>query len=281
MARQRRIGSSAVQTPRSDKSRQEIVNLLTDSEIKRRIEIEFSGEALNFSSSTRYPATIRCIDQAEFNVVVPPDGEFEAPPEDNALQGIQLTLSSLDRSFADSMEQVTSYFYEQEIGHILGFSNQVMQLRTREILRVPFEDKIILLVIHEGHRTQQREEIETYALNLSGAGVAVRGRKGLGLTAGRLLELRFTNPTFPGYDASQEFAALTGQIIRVFPNDDQPAWENLGIQFMFDDAFAEFQGRDQISTFCIRISFTEHQQKVEAELAAKYGSAFKKKRRRF
>ena len=147
MVRRRRGAGSAIRTPEAPKSRQEVVDQLADSEVNRRIEIEFSNDVLNFSSSTRYPATIRDINEGEFNIVLPTDGEFEEPPEDNALKGEHLTLFSLDHSFADAMEQVVSYYYEPEVGHIFGFANQIMQFREREFLRVPYDDRVNLLII--------------------------------------------------------------------------------------------------------------------------------------
>ena len=263
------------------KSKQEIVNLLADSEISRRIEVEFSYDVLNFSASTRYLGRIRHIDDDVFYIVLLASDGLAGTPSDDAFEDEEVHIFSLDQSFADGIELVESYCYDEGIGHIFGFSNMIMKLAARDFLRVPFNEKMYVSVIREGIRKTETEEIEIYALNLSGSGVAVRCRRGLGLTRGTLFELKVSISSFPGYDADMEAAVLTGQVIRVFPNDEMPNWENLGLQFVFDGTFTEFQGRNQIASFSARISLAKHQQKVEAELDAKYGSAFKKKKRRF
>ena len=47
------------ETPDILKSKREITDLFTNSDLGRPVEIEFSGDVLNFCSSTRYAGAIR------------------------------------------------------------------------------------------------------------------------------------------------------------------------------------------------------------------------------
>lgn len=229
-------------------SRDEVINRLADSVSDRLVEIAFFNDALNFSASTRYPATIRYFDENEFYVVIPPVEEPEQLPDDDALKNTHIMIFPLGADF-----EVESSLYEAGLGHLLVCSN--LAIHQRKFLRIAFDEKIFVLVIEDDNQ-QDKAEIEVQALNLSQSGIAVRCHRGAGLTPGTNCLLKIANPDFPGYDVSQGVAMLNGKVARVFTDDNLSDEENLGIKFIFDDVSEEFTQIHLIDKFCKQIAFS-------------------------
>ena len=229
-------------------NRDEVINRLADSVSDRPVEIAFFNDALNFSSSTRYPAAIRYFDVNEFYVVIPPAEESEELPDDNALKNTRIMIFPLGVDF-----EVQSSIYEVGLGHLLVCSN--FGIHQRKFLRIAFDERIYVSVIGDDNQ-QKGAEIEVQVLNLSQSGIAIRCRRGTGLTPGTSCQLKIANPDFPGYDPSQGVAVLNGRVARVFTDDNLSDEENLGIKFIFDDVSEEFTQIHLIDKFCKQIAFS-------------------------
>jgi len=174
----------------------EIINRLIDSDVNRPIEIVFLDDAFNFSRLTRYLAALRYIGENDFYIILPVIDNLKALLDDD-LKGQNITIPSLDTDF-----EITFSFYRQNLGHVLGISNSGVNLR--RFPRVPFDMKVYLSINKGGE--QGREEIEVYALNLSGSGIAIRHHRTATPTNGLQCQLRIPNSDFPGYDSVQGVA---------------------------------------------------------------------------